>query len=272
MGLSFELLRNVNGGRMRGALGGGNGPILTVRRAIAMLGLNGVRRASQVLKPWPGALADAHVPQLAALLERVLMAGRVAQWLRPAGYDAELVYVLAMLQSLGRLVVQYHFPDEAAQIRRLMQPDPPLLAGEPDEPGMSEEGASYAVLGIDIDALGVAVGRYWGLDDSAQLMMRRMSLALPIHQPENDRDTLRLTASCANEVVDARHGPARIRAIELHRVAQRYGHALGITLKEVQQAALGQSPEKPSPPGAARKAVDLVDGTDSEAVAAAGAT
>ena len=270
VGLSFEMLRNVNGGRMRGALGGGNGAILTVRRAITMLGLNGVRRASQVLKPWPGALADAHVPQLAALLERVLMAGRVAQWLRPAGYDAELVYVLAMLQSLGRLLVQYHFPEEAAQIRRLMQPESPLLAGEPDEPGMSEEGASYAVLGVDIDALGVAVGRYWGLDDSAQLMMRRTPLALPIHEPENDRDTLRLTASCANEVVDARHGPARGRAAELQRVAQRYGQALGITLKEVQQAALGQAPDEPSKPGATRKAVGVVEGTDSEAVAPAG--
>ena len=33
-----------------------------------------------------------------------------------------------------------------------MQPAPPARAGEPDEPGMSEEAASFAVLGVDIEA------------------------------------------------------------------------------------------------------------------------
>lgn len=243
VGLTFELLRAVNSAKLRGALGG-SGAILTIRRSIEMLGLDGVRRASLVLRPWPGPLNEAHAADLAALFERVRLAGKVAQWLRPAGYDPELVYLLAMLQSLGRLAVQYHFPDEAAQIRRLMLPAPPARAGEPEDPGMSEEGAAFAVLGVAIDALGAAVGRHWGLDENVLHMMRRVPLNAPVHHADADGDALRLTASCANEVVDARAVPAHHRMAFLHRVVQRYGRALGVTQREVLLAAQGIAPDQ----------------------------
>jgi len=242
VGLTFELLRNVNGTTMRGALGGGNGPILTVRRAIEMLGIDGVRRAAAALRPWPGPLNETHAAELSALLDRVRLAGRVAQWLRPSGYDPEVVYLLAMLQSLGRLAVQYHFPEEAAQIRRLMLPAPPAKPGEREDPGMGEEGASFAVLGVDVDALGAAVARHWGLDDAVVHMMRRVPWTAQVHSPDGDDDLLRLTASCANEVVDARSVPAHHRTAWLQRVVQRYGRVLGVTLRDVQLAAQGISP------------------------------
>ena len=244
VGLAFELLRSVNGRRLRGAMGAGSGPILTVRRAIAMLGLDGVCRAAQALRPWPGPLGDAHATDLADLLDRVRLAGKVAQWLRPAGYDAELVYLLTMLQNLGRLAVQYHFPEEAGQIRRLMLAAPPARAGEHEEPGMSEEGASFAVLGVDIDALGTAVGRHWGLDDNVLLMMRRLPLAAAVHHADTDDDMLRQIACCANEVVDSRAIAAHHRAAFLQRVLQRYGRTLGLSLRDLQLAAQGVSPEK----------------------------
>jgi len=244
VGLTFDLLRAVNGSKGRGALGAGNGAILTIRRAIAMIGLDGVRRAALAMRPWPGPLNEAHAADLSALLDRVRLAGKVAQWLRPAGYDAEVVYLLALLQGLGRLAVQYHFPEEAAQIRRLMLPAPPPRAGEAEEPGMTEEGASFAVLGVDVDALGTAVGRHWGLEDSVLTMIRRVPLNAPVHTPETDDDMLRLTASCANEVVDSRSVPAHHRAAFLQRIVQRYGRALGVTLREVQLAAQGVPPEQ----------------------------
>ncbi len=243
VGLSFELLRQVNSVAQRSALGGGNGAILTIRRAIEMLGIDGVRRAAATLRPWPGPLNEAHAAELSALLERVRLAGRVAQWLRPAGYDPEVVYLLAMLQSLGRLAVQYHFPEEAAQIRRLMLPAPPLRTGEPEDPGMGEEGASFAVLGVDIDALGAAVARHWDLDDAVVHMMRRVPWTAPVHAPDGDDDLLRLTASCANEVVDSRAVPAHHRLAWLQRVVQRYGRVLGVGLRDVQLAAQGISPQ-----------------------------
>ena len=68
---------------------------------------------------------------------------------------------------------------------------------------MSAEAASFAVLGVDIDALGAAVMHHWGLDDGVQHMVRRAPPTGPIHIADSDVDMLRLVASCANEALDA---------------------------------------------------------------------
>ncbi len=240
--LCFELLRAVNTAEVRGAMIAGSGPVLTMRRAIAMVGLDGVRRAALSLRDWPGPLGSGAARQLEAAIARAQRAARIAQLLRPPGYDAEVVYLVALLQSLGRLVTCYHFPEEAAQIRRLMQPASAEQEGQADEPGMTEEGASLAVLGVEIDALGSAVARHWGLDEAVLHMIRRFGLASAVRTLENDDDMLRATASCANELVDALSLPAHHNAAALQRVAQRYGRVLGMTLRDLQLAAQGESP------------------------------
>jgi eukaryotic-like serine/threonine-protein kinase len=241
--LAFELLRAVNVAQVRGAQVSGSGPVLTVRRAIAMLGLDGVRRSALTLRPWPGPLAEPAAAELERLIERVKHAGLIAVALRPAGYDSEVVYLITLLQNLGRLVVQYHLADEAQQIRRLMQPAPPTVAGEREEPGMSEEGAAFAVLGVDIEAIGAAVARHWGLDDTVLHMVRRLPAGTPVRSAENDGDLLRAAASCGNETVDALGLPPPQMLPALQRVVQRYGRSLGLTMRELQAALTpGQAP------------------------------
>ena len=245
LALTFELLRLVNTAQVRGGQVAGTGPVLTVRRAIAMLGLDGVRRAALALRTWPGPLSQAQVPALEQAYRRAKRAARVAQALRPAGYDAEVVYLVTLMQNLGRLTVQYHFPDESLQMRRLMQAAPGAREGEPDQPGMSEESASFAVLGTDIEALGIAVARHWGLDTSVLHMVRRLSADAPVHPGGTDDDVLRAVASCANEAVDAMAQPAPQVAAAVQRVAQRYARALGIAPRDL-QAALGIAPPLPA--------------------------
>ncbi len=236
LALAFELLRLVNTAKVRGTQVAGNGPVLTVRRAIAMIGLEGVQRAAQGLRPWPGPLGEQGAKDLEQLIERAKRAGRVAQSLRPAGYDAEVVYLVTLLQNLGRLVVQYHFADEAAQIRRLTMPEPSSKPGEPDEPGMSEETAAFAVLGADIEAMGSAVARHWGMDDNVLHMIRRLPVNAPVRSADSDEDMLRAVASAGNEAVDALSLPAAQVNAALNRVAQRYGRMLSITLRDIQEA------------------------------------
>ena len=236
LALTFEMLRAVNTAQVRGGQVAGAGPVLTIRRAIAMLGLDGVRRAALSLRAWPGPLDEANAARLQQQFDRAKRAARVAQSLRPAGYDPEVVYLVTLLQNLGRLAVHYHFPDEAQQIARLMQPAPNPKDGEPDDPGMTEEAASWAVLGTGIDDLGVAVARHWGLDAAVQHMVRRLPLSAPVRQPDTDDDTLRLTASCGIEAVDALAQPAAHVQQALQRVLQRYARPLGLTLKDLQMA------------------------------------
>ncbi len=236
--LSFEMLRLANGAQARAA---GSGPVLTVRRAIAMLGLEGVRRSALALRDWPGPLDDTGAARLEALMDRLRRAARTALALRPPGYDGEVVYLLTLLQNLGRLVVHYHFADEAQQIQRLMQSAPSPREGEPEEPGMSEEAAAFAVLGADIDAIGQAVARHWGFDEAMLKLIQRLPLATPVRTPDGDDDLLRATASCANEAVDAMAQPAPKVIAALQRVVQRYGRVLGTDLRGLQDALRGEA-------------------------------
>ena len=253
MALAFELLRQVNSAQVRGAQTDGGSVVLTLRRAIAMIGMDGVRRAALALRPWPGPLNEAGAAELERHFERARRAGRVALALRPAGYDPEVVYLIALLQALGRLVVQYHFAEEAQQIRRLMQPGPPAREGEPEDPGMTEEAASFAVLGADTEAIGAAVARYWGLDESVLAMARRLPVTTPVRSADDDDMLIRTVASCAHEAVDALTLPAARVLPALQRVVQRYGRVLELTLKDL-QAALQDSPQRnpnepdPEPP------------------------
>lgn len=165
-----------------------------------------------------------------------------------------------LLQNLGRLICSYHFPDELMQIRRLMQSAPAARSGEPDEPGMSEQAASYAVLGADLEAVGAAVARHWGLDDAVLYLMRRLPLSTPPRSPDNDADVLRAVASCANEAVDALSLPVESQSAAVARVAQRYGRALGFSLSDLQHALnIPVTGRRVAPPASTARADASVD-------------
>lgn len=238
--LAFELLRQVNSAQVRGTQMAGSGAVLTLRRAIALLGVDGVRNAANGLRVWPGPMNEAAAAAMARLVNVVRLAGHAAQALRPPGYDAEVVFLVALMQNLGRLLVQYHFPDEAEQIRHLMQPVPPAQPEERGHPGLSEAAASYAVLGVDIESLGAAVARHWGLGDEVQHMIRRLALDKPVRHPDSDADMLRAAASAANEAVDAMTSlPAAKIGAAIQQVSQRYARVLELSPREVQEALQG---------------------------------
>ena len=239
MALSFELLRTVNTAQVQGTQVAGNGPVLTIRRTIALIGIDGVRLAANSLRIWPGPLSEEGAAALQRVMQQVRLAGHTAQALRPAGYDAEVVYLVALLQNLGRLLVHYHFPDEAEQARQLMlpAPSPDPAAAVPELPGLSEEAAWFAVLGVNNEDVGAAVARHWGLGDAVLHMVRRLPKGIPVRTPDNDDDRLRATASAANDAVDAAiqlHGPRLAPA--LANIAQRYARSLNINLRDVQEA------------------------------------
>jgi non-specific serine/threonine protein kinase len=234
MALSLELIRRVNNAlKQQGPTSGGT--VLNMQRAIAMLGLNGLEGAARALKPWPGPLNDAQAAFMQSLMRRVQRAGQLAQALRPAGYDAEVVYLINLMQNLGRLLVQYHFPDDAQQIRQLMQPPEPS-EDNPNPRGMGEQSAAYAVLGCDLDSLGLAVARHWGLGEELLHMMARPPLDAPLRHAEGDAELLRLSCGLANELVEALALPENKRRAAIELATRRYARPLGLGLNEVYAA------------------------------------
>jgi non-specific serine/threonine protein kinase len=177
-GLGLELLRQVNTAQVRTTQAAGNGAVLTVRRAIALLGVAAVAQSAATLRRWPGPLDAAGATALRTLIEHVRLAGRVAVRIRPAGYDAEVVFIVALLQNLARLMLAYHFAEANAQMRELMQDAPPERAGEPAQPGLGEDDAASAVLGAEMDAFANAAARHFGFDDSVLHVIRRLNPAL----------------------------------------------------------------------------------------------
>ena len=238
LALSLELLRTLNLAQVQGTQEAGASPVLTLRRIISLIGVNGVRHAANTLREWPGPLSEVHSQALKITLDRVRLAGHIAQALRPAGYDPEVVYLITVLQNLGRLMLRYHFADEAQQIHQLMQPSPGTrVAGSPEQPGLGEEAAAFAVLGVGIESLGSTVARHWGLSDDVLHMARRLPTDAPVRKPDSDGDALRITASAANEVVDAFSLMPTTRVpAALNQVTQRYARALNIDTRDLTNA------------------------------------
>jgi non-specific serine/threonine protein kinase len=106
----------------------------------------------------------------------------------------------------------------------------------PNPPALSEQAASYAVMGCDLESLGAAVARYWSLGDELLHMIRRQPPTAAVRPPANDADHLRLTASLANEIVDALSLPANKQQAAIELITRRYARPLGVGLKEVLQA------------------------------------
>jgi non-specific serine/threonine protein kinase len=231
--LSFELLRTVNAAQFHSA---GDGGVTTVRRALQLIGISGVRRAAGGLRAWPGPLNETHATELRGAIRSACLAGHLADVLAPAGLDAEGALIAAQLQHLGRLLLLYHFPDEAVQIASLMRPSPPLREGEPVTPGLSEEAAAMAVLGVDLPSMAHALARHWGLDESVQDMMQPLPLRQGVHPPTSADGWMRLVASCANETLAAMRQPGSGRLRALNHVATRYAKALGTSVDGLQLA------------------------------------
>ncbi|HSM21439.1 MAG TPA: HDOD domain-containing protein, partial [Rubrivivax sp.] len=152
VGLTHKLLRMVNAAHFSSAGGGGIG---TVSRAVALVGVAGIRNLvlSALLLEHMG--DKAHAARIQQEFLRALMAGALARELTPLARESEEAFLAGLLQNLGRLLTEYYFPEEALQIRRQL-PD-----GTGDMPGL--EAAAQRVLGVGFDELTAGVARAWGL-------------------------------------------------------------------------------------------------------------
>lgn len=249
-GLIWELLRSVN--TVRFQQGVSDDHVTTISRAVVLLGQQGLRELVASVRPWPGALTEGQPrtnvepstesppgsarEALAHELHLACVSGHLARLLAPFSVHNEEALVAAMAQRLGRVLVQYHFPDDALQIQMLSRPGPPAQPEGPPSPGMPLEAAAAAVLGVDLNELAVSVVRHWGLGDRLLYAARALSPTLTVRRPVEAQEILRAVASLANELVDAVDMTASRRDLHVQSCHGRYGRALDLGLKECQQA------------------------------------
>jgi eukaryotic-like serine/threonine-protein kinase len=252
--LTHKLLRMTNAAYFSSV---GGGSITTVSRSIALLGFEAIRDLAGTLPPLEDLRDSAQREALADEYARCRVAGRTAARLCPTQAEEEESYIAALMQNLGRVLVQHHLPDEAAQVRQLARSQ-----------GQSEEQAARAMLGLTFEDLGVAVGRTWGLPDELLRVMRTPPPGTPVRAPERRGDWFRLLGGVGNVVAGTRTRDA-VRDLPAQQALaiEHYAAALGLQAQQVWEAA-GTA----APPAAAAKrpAGHAPEGAASQTVAKAG--
>lgn len=234
--LSLGLLRSANAADSAAITA--DEPVLTVKRAMQLMGTAGLRRVASGMKTWPGTLKPMGVRALESALQRALLAGHLAECLAPAGMDAEAAMLAGQFQHLGRLLVAYHFPEELQQIARLMAAGD-VGTGNP----LSEETATLAVLGVDLQGLTESFLRLWGLNDALRQRVRQIPLDRQVRSPDTPGGWIKLVASCANEIVAVTELAPAAQPDALTLVLNRYHHALALDTEQV-RAAMRQARDK----------------------------
>lgn len=252
--LTNKLLRMVNTARYSHA---GGGSISTVSRAVALVGFAGIRNMALSLVLLEHMHDKAHATQLKEEFLRSLMAGSLANELCGHPREGEEAFIGAMFQSLGRLLTEFYFPDEARQVRALVTAAT-AKPGAAQRVQSTEQAASITVLGLSYEELGLGVARSWGLPEGLQRCMRRPS-GEPPQRACDKGERLTWVSAAANDLTDAlmRAEPGQAgKAIAT--VAERYSKTLGLGVRDVQAAAvlaqqrlveLAQAMSLQAPPG-----------------------
>ncbi|MEO8155630.1 MAG: protein kinase [Rhizobacter sp.] len=252
--LTNKLLRMVNTARYSNA---GGGSISTVSRAVALIGFAGIRNMALSLVLLEHMHDKAHANQLKEEFLRSLMAASLASELCGVDREGEEAFIGAMFQNLGRLLTEFYFPDEARQVRSLV-----AAAGAKNTSAArgtsAEHAASISVLGLSFEELGLGIAKSWGLPDGLQRCMRRPTGEPPTRSCDK-AERVHWLSVAANDVTDALmkaepgHASASIAA-----VAERYTKALGVSVRDMQAAAvlaqqrlveLAQAMSLQAPPG-----------------------
>ena len=223
--LTNKLLRLVNSAHYaRGS------SISTVSRAVSLVGFNGIRNMALSLVLLEHMADKSHAAQLKEEFLRSLMAGTIGAELCPTLRESEETFIGAMFQNLGRLLVQYYFPEEARAVRTLVQ--------NTREP-MTEHAAALSVLGMSFEDLGQGIAKAWGLPQPLVKCMSKPSGSPPQSTPADAGERLRWVALAANDIADVLlHADPKNVDREIEQVTAKYVRAMGLSPKDVQGATV----------------------------------
>ncbi|MGE5452718.1 MAG: HDOD domain-containing protein [Acidobacteriota bacterium] len=227
--LTQKLLRLVNTAHFRRA---GSDQISTVSRAVALIGMAGVRNMALSLMLLDHMPDKEHAHHLKVEFLRSVMAGTLASELSRTAKEGEQVYIGALFRNLGRLLVAFYLPEDAEQIR-LYAKEHAKDGAEPDEAAASKE-----VLGMSFDQLGQSVGAQWGLPDTLMQCMSTPRGSVPRLSQAGRPERMAWLATLANEGAQTMLNTAPVDLGEaLEALTKQYGRALDLTPTALQDAA-----------------------------------
>ena len=219
--LTNKILKLVNSAYFRTA---GGGSISTVSRAILVLGFDAVRNLAITVMLFEHLQKSPAKQRLMEEFVRSNFAALIARDLgkKVGNYDGELGFICGLFHSLGRILAQFYFPEEADEVRRVAQ-----------QKNLSETRASAQVLGISYEELGIGITRSWGFPVMIVGSMEHLPEG-EVRKPHTIEDRLRLTSGAASDIGDAiSHGTAEDRKKSFDQIVHRFGAHTGLDHAEL---------------------------------------
>lgn len=222
--LTNKLLKLVN----TVSYGQFGGKINTISKAVVILGFDTVRNVAMALillefmhnKSQAVHLKDDVVASFFSGVLAFKLCGRNVR-------DAEEAMICAMLHALGRLLTTFYFFEESQQIDALVAQ------------GESEGRASFKVLGLSFNDLGIAIARHWGFPDRLLTGMQKVGNG-KIGKPRSELEHLTVTANLANELCAiSANTPIENKESALKQLAERYQDAVPINANELNEVLEG---------------------------------
>jgi len=169
----------------------GRGSISTISGAVYRLGFDTIRNIVLGLLLFDHLKDRNQAQDLMSECVKAILGGAIAKEICVSqGYgNPEETFVCAMMHNLGRLLSIYYFPEETAEIRK-------ILALE----GAGEEEISRKVLGASFTELGQGVAKSWGFP---QKIIGSMDKSLPhpgVRGRPNPDETTRMIACMASDL------------------------------------------------------------------------
>jgi serine/threonine protein kinase len=222
--LTNKILRLVNSVHYRQA---GGGTISTVSRAVIVLGFDAIRNIAITVLLFEHLQDKTNARELKEFFLRANLAGLLARQASGSVLprEGEEAFICALFHGLGHLLAQFYFPEEAEEIRKLMQAKK-----------FPEEAAATRVLGLSFEELGIGIARSWGFPPSIVNSMRHLPDG-PIRKPATRDEALRLMAGFSNELCDMIAGSApEERAKAIQAVTDRFGASMQMNDQQFEEA------------------------------------
>ena len=227
--LTQKLLRMINTAHYRRA---GSDAISTVSRAVSLIGVAGVKNLALSLMLVEHMEDKQHAQQLKEDFLHTVMAGTLANELCDNPKEAEDAFIAALFRNLGRLLVEFYLPEDALEIRRMVQD------GVDGAPPLSEAAASIKVLGMGYPELGTEVGKTWALPDNLLTAMTAPAGDFPTRSMAARPERMAWLATLANQAADTMlHSDPTQLGAQLAALNQKYAVPLDLNSTAVQDAA-----------------------------------
>ncbi len=228
--LTNKLLRLVNTAHFRNA---GAGTIASVPRAVSLVGLAGIRTMALSLVLLEHMQDKAHVGRLKEMFLMAMMTGTLCDELTPSVKAHDEPFLAGMMSQLGRMLTEFYFPEEAALIRRRVEPS--WQRGEWSQ--VIEDRAVGEVLGLSYEQLGVGVTKVWGLPDSLRRAIARPEGEPPTRAVEPAADRLRWCVQASSELAQAlMQAPTESAGSKISQIGDRFARALNLPKDQFETA------------------------------------